>query len=101
LEFKPDAPRDVTGYGKPLRDIVLPNEGVRQVANRQGEHAQNGLTQYVTRTGAKRGRAHTWGMSVGSAVARAPRTAFVPPADRVGCHEPVVSRRARPVDPGA
>jgi len=26
--------RDVTGYGEPLRDIVLPNEGVRQGANR-------------------------------------------------------------------
>ena len=34
MEFKPDALRDVTGYGEPLRDIVLPNEGVRQVANR-------------------------------------------------------------------
>ena len=60
LESKSYATRDVTGYGEPLRDIVLPNEGVRQVANRQGERAQNGLTQYATRTGAKRGRAHTW-----------------------------------------
>ena len=34
MEFKPDAPRDVTGYGELLRDIVLPNEDVRQVANR-------------------------------------------------------------------
>ena len=34
MEFKPGAPRDVTGYGEPLEDIVLPNEGVRQVANR-------------------------------------------------------------------
>ena len=28
------APRDVTGYGEPLGDIVLPNEGDRQVAYR-------------------------------------------------------------------
>ena len=28
---KADALRDVTGYGEPRRDIVLPNEGVRQV----------------------------------------------------------------------
>ena len=34
MEFKPHTTRDVTGYGEPLRDIVLPNEGVRQVANR-------------------------------------------------------------------
>ena len=34
MEFKPDAPRDMTGYGEPLRDIVLPNECVRQVAKR-------------------------------------------------------------------
>ena len=34
MEFKPDDLCDVTGYGEPLRDIVLPNEGVRQVANR-------------------------------------------------------------------
>jgi hypothetical protein len=33
LEFKPYATCDVTGYNEPLRDIVLPNEGVRQVAN--------------------------------------------------------------------
>ncbi len=33
LEFKLCATRTVTGYGEPLRDIVLPNEGVRQVAN--------------------------------------------------------------------
>ena len=33
MEFKPYAPRDVTGYSELLRDIVLPNEGVRQVAN--------------------------------------------------------------------
>ena len=35
LEFKPDALRTVTGYGALLRDIVLPKEGVRQVANRK------------------------------------------------------------------
>jgi hypothetical protein len=34
LEFKPDAFCDVTVYGEPLKDIVLPNEGVRQVADR-------------------------------------------------------------------
>ncbi len=34
MEFKPDDPRDVTSYGVPLKEIVLPNEGVRQVANR-------------------------------------------------------------------
>ena len=34
MEFKPCATHDVTGYSEPLRDIVLPNEGVRQVANR-------------------------------------------------------------------
>ncbi len=36
MEFKPDDPRDVTGYDEPLRDIVLPNEDVRQAANRTG-----------------------------------------------------------------
>jgi len=34
LECKPDDLRDVTGYDEPLRDIVLPNEDVRQVVNR-------------------------------------------------------------------
>ena len=35
MEFKPDTLRDVTDYGEPLRDIVLPNAGVRQMANRK------------------------------------------------------------------
>ena len=34
MEFKPRTARGVTGYGEPLRNIVLPKEGVRQVANR-------------------------------------------------------------------
>ena len=34
MEFKPHTTRDVTSYGALLRDIVLPKEGVRQVANR-------------------------------------------------------------------
>ena len=34
MEFKPNATRDETGKGERLRDIVLPNESVRQVANR-------------------------------------------------------------------
>ena len=34
MEFKLCATHDVTDYGEPLRDIVLPNAGVRQVANR-------------------------------------------------------------------
>ena len=35
MEFKPDALRDVTGYGELLWDIVLPIEGVGQVAHRK------------------------------------------------------------------
>ena len=42
MEFKPDATRDVTGYGVPLRDIVLPNEDARQVAN-HAKPARGGL----------------------------------------------------------
>ena len=34
MEFKPHTAGDMTGYGEPLRDIVLPNEDVRQVAKR-------------------------------------------------------------------
>ncbi len=34
MEFKPCATRDVTGYGEPLRVIVLPNGWGTQVAQR-------------------------------------------------------------------
>ena len=42
-------PRNVTGYSEPLRDIVLLNEGVRQVAN--GELASTDYAKPITGCG--------------------------------------------------
>ncbi len=51
MEFKPDDPRDVTGYDQALGDIVLPNEDVRQVVNRtKPTRGSQGKTYQDTRT---------------------------------------------------